>query len=90
MPAFATCDCCRRLTDEFFVFANERLEPSGRCHERDIVRAFRSFYPRYRQRDMGRTADGLSLPDDDIADLVRSWNAQVRTRFGGRHSWRGV
>ena len=44
------------------------------------MREFRAYYPRYRQRDMGRTVDGLSLPDDDIADLVRSWNGQVRRR----------
>ena len=32
----------------------ERVQVGGRCHERDIVGAFRSYYPRYRQRDMVR------------------------------------
>jgi len=92
LPTREERDTLRRLTDEFFVFANERIEPSGRCHETEIVRAFRAFYPRYRQRDMKRSADGISLPDDEIADVVRTWNAQVG-RPGMRTSsgyWKGI
>ena len=48
LPTRAERDLNRKLTDEFLLFANERIDPSGRCHERDIVREFRAFYPRYR------------------------------------------
>ena len=80
------------LLDEFMVFAAQRIEVGGRCHENEIVRAFRSFYPRYRQRDMDRTADGVSLSDDKIGLLVGSWNREVG-RPGGRTSsgyWKGI
>jgi len=92
LPTREERDLLRRLTDEFFVFANERIEPSGRCHETDIVREFRAFYPRYRRCDMGQTTDGVSLPDDEIGDLVRKWNSQVG-RPGTRTStgyWKGI
>ena len=68
------------------------MQPKGRCHERDIVRRFRKFYPRYGQADMSRYADGVSLPDDDIGDLVRTWNARMG-RPGQRTStgyWKGI
>ena len=94
-PARLRLACClRNAQDEFLVFSVERLEvgTSARCHERDVVAAFRSFYPRYRSRDMERSTDGVSVPDDVIADLVRGWNAQmgrpgVRTSSG---FWKGI
>jgi hypothetical protein len=76
------------------VFSVERLEvgTSARCHEREVVAAFRSFYPKYRSRDMERSTDGVSVPDDILADLVRGWNTQmgrpgVRTSSG---FWKGI
>jgi len=65
------------LQAEFAVFARERLALTGRCNELDVVRAFRRFYPRYRFADMGRATDGVSLPDKDIADQLREWNARA-------------
>ena len=92
LPTRQERDLLRKLEDEFFVFANEQMQPSGRCHERDIIRAFRQFYPRYRYRDMSSTVDGVNVPDDRVGDLVRSWNAQVG-RPGTRTStgyWKGI
>ena len=74
------------------VFAVDGLAIGGRCHEREIVRAFRSYYPRYRNRDMGRSADGESLDDTTLRDIVRTWNAQIG-RPGERTSsgyWKGI
>ena len=34
------------------------------------MREFRAYYPRYRNADMGRTTDGVSLNDDRIAALA--------------------
>ena len=81
-----------KLRDEFLIFSSDRIAVGGRCHERDVVAAFRAFYPRYRNRDMGRYADGVSVADDDIADRLREWNAQmgrpgVRTSTG---FWKGI
>ena len=33
--------------------AAQRVLPGGRCHQNDIVREFRLFYPRYRRHDTG-------------------------------------
>ena len=63
-----------------------------RCHESEIVGAFRKFYPRYRMRDMSRTTDGVSLSDSAISDLVRGWNTKMG-KPGERTSsgyWKGV
>lgn len=92
LPTREERDTEARLLDEFFVFAVDELAVGGRCHEREIVRAFRSYYPRYRNRDMGRSADGESLDDTTIRDLVRTWNAQIG-RPGERTSsgyWKGI
>jgi hypothetical protein len=64
----------------------------GRCHETDIISSFRAFYPRYRRRDMTGTADGVSLSDSEVGELVRAWNARMgrpaeRTPAG---YWKGV
>ncbi|KAL1498533.1 hypothetical protein AB1Y20_013854 [Prymnesium parvum] len=92
LPTREERDWNRKLVDEFFVFASERLQPTGRCHESEIVRAFRAYYPRYRRSDMRRTEDGVSLPDERVAALVRSWNGEVgrpavRTPAG---YWKGI
>ena len=78
--------------EEFLLFSGDGLAVGGRCHERDIVAAFRKFYPKYRFADMRRAADGESIPDDAIADKIREWNAQmgrpgVRTSSG---YWKGI
>lgn len=81
-----------QLEAEFLAFSASRLEVGGRCHETEIVRAFRKFYPRYRSRDMGRTADGVSLSDDRISDALSVWNRQMG-RPGERTSsgyWKGI
>lgn len=80
------------LRSEFFAFSSDRIVVGGVCHERDIVREFRRFYPRYRSRDMSRTDDGISVRDDSIGDVIRWWNVQmgrpaVRSSTG---YWKGV
>ena len=92
LPTREERDTGARLLDEFMVFAVDGLAVGGRCHEREIVRAFRSYYPRYRNRDMGRSADGESLDDTTLRDIVRTWNAQIG-RPGERTSsgyWKGI
>ena len=81
-----------KLNDEFLIFSAERLAVGGRCHESEIVSAFREYFPRYRRSDMSRTTDGVSVPDDQIGDLVRMWNRSM----GGpgertpRGFWKGI
>ena len=92
LPTRAERDLDLVLAEEFLVFSGERLAVGGRCHEREVVAAFRKFYPRYRSADMGRSKDGMSVPDDVIADQIRGWNAQmgrpgVRTSSG---FWKGI
>ena len=92
LPTREEHDLDSKLQQEFMVFAGERMEKGGRCHENDIIREFRTFYPRYRRRDMGSTADGFSLSDDKIGDLAEDWNRAVgrpgeRTRSG---YWKGI
>jgi len=92
LPTREERDLDRKLLDEFMAFAAQRVVPSGRCHENEIVREFRTFYPRYRRRDMGRSKDGVNLSDDKIGDLVGSWNREVgrpgeRTPTG---YWKGI
>lgn len=79
-------------TAEFLAFSAERLRVGGRCHERDIVAAFRAFYPRYRRPEMSRASDGVSLADGEVAELARAWNVAMgrpaeRTPTG---FWKGV
>mmetsp|Transcript_22632 Transcript_22632/g.37390 ORF Transcript_22632/g.37390 Transcript_22632/m.37390 type:complete len:295 (+) Transcript_22632:67-951(+) len=92
LPTREERDLGEKLRTEFLIFSTEKLAAGGNCHERDIVRAFRAFYPRYRRADMSRTADGVSLPDDQIGDMLRSWNNKmgrpgVRTSTG---YWKGI
>jgi len=92
LPTREERDTDRKLLDEFLAFASQRVLPGGRCHQNDIVREFRLFYPRYRRRDMGRSKDGVNLSDDKIGDLVSSWNREVggpgqRTPSG---YWKGI
>ena len=92
LPTREERDLDRLLTDEFLTFSADRLVVGGRCHERDIVAAFRQYYPRYKLRDMRRSADGVSLDDDTIGDLVGPWNARMG-RPGQRTStgyWKGI
>ena len=65
-PTRAERDLEALLTEEFLVFSVDGLQTgaSVRCHEREIVAAFRQFYPKYRSRDMSRSSDGVSVPDD--------------------------
>lgn len=77
LPTRAERDLERTLSDEFLLFSAERLSVGGRCHEREIVRAFRAFYPRYRYADMDRYTDGQSVPDSNIAQCVRRWNVSM-------------
>ena len=92
LPTREERDLEARLNDEFIVFSTERLVVGGRCHERDIVRAFRQYYPRYRKRDMGRSADGISIDDGQIGDVIGTWNSRMgrpgeRTKTG---YWKGI
>lgn len=95
LPTRAERDLKARLADEFLIFSADFLTTSrgsARCHERDVVAAFRTYYPRYRNRDMERSTDGVSVPDEVIADALRSWNVQMG-RPGVRSSagfWKGI
>jgi hypothetical protein len=53
---------------EFESFASAQLDfaPGGSCHETDIVRGFRTFYPKYRP-------SGGQISDADIEDMMRRW-----------------
>ena len=46
---------------------------SGSCHETEIARAFRRFYPKYRV-DRG-------ISDTEIYNLMRRWTSVPRTRM---------
>ena len=92
LPTRAERDLERRLADEFLLFSTDRLAVGGRCHESDIVRAFRQYYPRYRYADMERSTDGVSLSDASITASVRRWNIAMgrpaeRTSTG---YWKGI
>ena len=92
LPTREERDLSRKLEDEFLVFSAQRLTVGGRCHERDIVAAFRSFYPRYRFSDMSRATDGVSVGDEDVGGLVSRWNRSMG-RPGERTStgfWKGI
>lgn len=57
------------------VFANDKLQRSGRCHESEVFNAFRRSHARYRSADV--------LPDSALRDMVRNWQPGVeRTRMG--------
>ncbi|KAG8467690.1 hypothetical protein KFE25_006742 [Diacronema lutheri] len=62
---------------EFEQFASAQLEraPGTSCHETDIVRAYRTFYPKY------RAASGR-LSDSDIESLMRRWGRFERSPAG--------
>ena len=92
LPTREERDLELKLTDEFIVFSSERLVVGGRCHERDIVAAFREYYPRYRKRDMRRSADGISIGDGQIGEVIGTWNSRMgrpgeRTKTG---YWKGI
>jgi len=87
LPTREERDLSNTLRDEFLIFSSDSLSVGGRCHERDVVQAFRKFYPRYRYADMSRSSDGISVSDEDITDRLREWNAAmgrpgVRTSTG--------
>lgn len=91
-PTRAERDLERALADEFLIFSTSKLSVGGRCHESDIVRAFRQYYPRYRYADMERYEDGASLSDADLKACVRKWNIAMgqpaeRTSSG---YWKGI
>lgn len=46
LPTRAERDLQLRLGDEFVAFSTERLAVGGTCHEREIIGAFRKYYPR--------------------------------------------
>ena len=58
---------------DFARFAEARLTASGTCHETEIVRAFRRYYPKYRA--------GRGITDSDIFDLMRRWMSVPRTQL---------
>ena len=86
-----------KLIDSHGVFAYagiaaERIALEGSCHETDVIRAFRAFFPRYRFADMGASADGINLTDARVGELVKSWNV-ARGRPATRTSagfWKGL
>ena len=57
------------------MFADKKLQRSGRCHESELFNAFRRSYARYRSAEV--------LPDSTLRDMVRNWHPGVeRTRMG--------
>jgi len=62
---------------EFESFAEAELDfsPSASCHESDIVRSFRLFYPKYR-------ASSSLIKDEDIERMMRKWGRFERTPAG--------
>lgn len=58
---------------DFTRFAEARLTASGTCHETEIVRAFRRYYPKYRA--------GRGITDSDIFDLMRRWMSVPRKQL---------
>jgi hypothetical protein len=66
-----------RRYEEFEAFASELLtrSPAASCHESDVVRSFRTFYPKY------RAASG-KISDKDIESLMRRWGRFERTPAG--------
>ena len=62
--------------DEFIRFAEARLAVGGAnasCHESEVVRAFRRFYPKYRV-DRG-------ISDAEICGLMRRWMSVPRAQL---------
>lgn len=62
---------------EFEQFARAQLERAtgASCHETDIVRSFRTFYPKY------RAASG-KISDTDIEGMMRRWGRFERSPAG--------
>ena len=95
LPTRAERDLDRTLADEFLVFSSARLSlgrAASACHEREIIAAFRKYYPRYRYADMEQTADGTSVTDRRLASCIRKWNISMgapaeRTSAG---YWKGI
>lgn len=78
IPSRAEREALEARQAEFLVFADQRLERGGRCHERDVIRAFRDFYPCYRRADISGTTNGVRSPSDiEVGRLVRSWNSRL-------------
>jgi len=75
LPSREERDLATTREAEFVAFAALRLgaQSGGTCHETDIVRAFRRYYPKYRV-DRGIT-------DAEISDLMRRWASVERTRL---------
>lgn len=60
---------------DFAVFANKRLQRSGRCHESEVYRVFRQTAGRY------RTPEGIT--DLTLRSLVRQWHPDAQRTPGG-------
>ena len=59
-----------QLRQEFQEFASKRLVAGGSCHKTDVVKAFRRFFAKYRQRD----SEDYPLTDLEIEKLLKAWN----------------
>jgi hypothetical protein len=53
--------------------AAQRVVPGGRCHENDIVREFRLFYPRYRRCETRWHTSGPPAVVGSSRSLWRAW-----------------
>eukprot|EP01023_Acetabularia_acetabulum_P026028 TRINITY_DN2478_c0_g5_i3.p2 TRINITY_DN2478_c0_g5~~TRINITY_DN2478_c0_g5_i3.p2 ORF type:complete len:317 (-),score=39.80 TRINITY_DN2478_c0_g5_i3:263-1213(-) len=49
----------------FYKFAEDRLQAGGRCHESEIYKTFRKESPLYR--------DEINLSDDRLRSMIRQW-----------------
>ena len=58
---------------DFIAFAEARLEAGGSCHETEIVKAFRRYYPKYRVN--------RGITDKEVYDLMRRWMSVPRTQL---------
>ena len=63
-------DRALQLQEEFQEFADKRLQAGGNCHRNDVIKAFRRYFAKYRQKD----SEEYPLTDLEIERLLKSWN----------------
>jgi hypothetical protein len=63
-------DRSAQLQQEFQEFSEKRLTQGGNCHRNDVVKSFRRYFAKYRQRD----SEQYPLTDLEIEQMLRSWN----------------
>lgn len=60
---------------DFASFANDSLQRRGRCHETEVINAFRKRFGRYRMQS--------SISDARVRDMIKNWHPGAsRSRMG--------